>query len=127
MQTLHVVARLFPLVLSGVKTSTIRWRETRIAPGYMTYVCDGGPAKTAVVWVTRCTDLPLSDVAAFLGREADWPDPVMLAGMREHYPEIELADIVQVVEHLTPAQTRELNSAEPEKRGAPPPSPPVEG
>ena len=28
-QTLRVVGRLFPLILSGEKTSTIRWREHR--------------------------------------------------------------------------------------------------
>ena len=29
----------------------------------------------------------------------------MLAGMREHYPEIRWNDMVQIVEHLTPAET----------------------
>jgi hypothetical protein len=29
----------------------------------------------------------------------------MLAGMREHYPEIQWDDIVQIIEHLTPAET----------------------
>ena len=99
MQTLSVVARLFPLILSGDKTSTIRWRETRIETGPMTYVCDGDPTKAAVVQVTRCTDIPLREAAAFLDKVDIWPDPVMLAGMREHYPDITLDDIVQVVEH----------------------------
>jgi hypothetical protein len=40
-----------------------------------------------------------------VGKQDIWPDAVMLSGMREHYPEIELDDIVQVVEHLTPQQT----------------------
>ena len=105
MQQLIVVDRLYPLVVSGEKTSTIRWRETPIAPGPMTYICQGDPTKTVVVQVTRCTDMPLSEAAAFVGKAADWPDPLMLAGMREHYPEIELTDIVQVIEHLTPQQT----------------------
>ena len=102
MQTLAVVARLFPLILSGEKTATIRWRETRIAPGPMIYVCDGDPGRTVVVEVTRCTDMPLSEAAAFLGRQEEWPDAVMLSGMREHYPGITLDDMVQVVEHLPP-------------------------
>ncbi len=106
MQTLGVVPRLFPEVLSGAKTSTIRWREARIRPGYMTYVCDGAPDRTVVVWVTRCTDVPLRDAAALVGRQDDWPDAVMLDGMREHYPAITLEDVVQVVEHLTPDETR---------------------
>lgn len=102
LQTLGVVARLFPLILSGEKTSTIRWRETRIEPGYMRYVCDGDRARTTIVWVTRCSDMPLSQAAAFVGREAEWPPEVMLAGMKEHYPAIGLDDMVQIVEHLTP-------------------------
>jgi hypothetical protein len=36
----------------------------------------------------------------------------MLEGMRKHYPEIELVDIVQVVEHLTPAQTLQLKNSQ---------------
>jgi hypothetical protein len=105
MQTLGVVARLFPLIEAGEKTSTIRWRETRIAPGYLRYTCDGDPAKTSIVWVTRCTDIPLSEAAAFVGREAEWPKEMMLTGMRKHYPEIQWDDVVQIVEHLTPAET----------------------
>ena len=110
MQRLMVVDRLYSLVVSGAKTSTIRWRETPIVPGPMTYVCQGDPAKTVVVLVTRCTDMPLAEVAASVGKAADWPDPVMLAGIREHYPEIALSDVVQVVEHLTPQQTAALAS-----------------
>ena len=102
MQSLHVVERLFPMVLSGEKTATIRWRETPIQPGYMTYLCDGDPGRTAVVWVTKCTDMALSEVAGYLGKAAEWPDPVLLEGMRAHYPEIALTDIVQVIEHLPP-------------------------
>ena len=105
MQTLGVVPRLFPLIETGEKTSTIRWREDRIAPGYLRYVCDGDPAKTVVVWVTRCTDLPLSQAAAFVRRETEWPKEIMLARRREHAPAIRGNDMVQIVEHLTPAET----------------------
>lgn len=107
MQSLGVVPRLFPLIETGEKTSTIRWRETRIEAGYLRYVCDGSPSRTTVVWVTRCTDLPLSEAAAFVGKEQEWPKEVMLEGMREHYPEIEWNDPVQIIEHLTPEQTRQ--------------------
>jgi hypothetical protein len=99
MQTLGVVGRLFPLILSGEKTSTIRFREVRIVPGPMRYVCDEDACKSAVVNVLKCTDMPLASVAAYLGKSTEWPDEVMLRGMRDHYPEIEPADIVQVVEH----------------------------
>jgi hypothetical protein len=72
----------------------------------MRYVFDGDAARTAIVWVTRCTQMPLSEAAAFVGRDSEWPKDIMLAGMREHYPQIEWTDLVQVVEHLTPAETR---------------------
>ncbi len=99
MQSLGVVSRLFPLIVSGEKTSTIRFREIRIVPGPLRYVCDDDAGKTVIVTVTRCTDMPLSSVATYLGKRAEWPDDTMLRGMREHYPEIELTDIVQVIEH----------------------------
>ena len=105
-QELGVVGRLFPLVVSGEKTSTIRWREAVIEPGPMRYVRNDDPAQTVVVTVVRCTRMPLADAAAFLDREDEWPPDVMLEGMREHYPEIELTDIVDVIEHLPPAALR---------------------
>lgn len=101
-QTLGVVGRLFPLIVKGEKTSTMRWREHRIAPGLLTFACDDDPRQTVDVEVFQCTDLPLSEAAAFVGRAAEWPDDVMLAGMREHYPEIELTSVVQIVEFHPP-------------------------
>lgn len=110
MQTLGVVPRLFPDIVSGRKTSTIRWREGPVVTGLLRYVCDGNPNLTAVVRVTRVTTMPLREAARYLGREALWPDTVMLEGMREHYPEISLDDPVEIIEHLTPDQTAELLS-----------------
>lgn len=110
MQRLEVVARLFPQVLSGEKTSTIRWREATIVPGPMMYVCQDDPHRTAIVEVTRCTPMPLREVASFLDKTDVWPDDVMLAGMREHYPTIGLSDRVDVIEHK-PADRRTLSIA----------------
>jgi hypothetical protein len=104
-QELVVVARLFPSVLSGMKLSTIRWREAEIRPGLMRYVCADDPALTAVVRVVRVTSMPLADAAGFLGMEAEWPPAIMLEGMREHYPDIDLDEIVQIVEHLSPHES----------------------
>ncbi len=102
-QVLGVVGRLFPAILSGEKTSTIRWREARIVPGPMRYVRDdavnGDNRASVVVDVVRCTDMPLAAVADYLGKSDEWPDDVLLEGMREHYPDIELSDMVQVIEH----------------------------
>lgn len=106
MQTLGVVSRLFPLIKSGEKTSTIRWRERHFTPGALTFICDDEPDQSVVVEVFRCTDLPLSDAAAFVGRAAEWPDDVMLAGMREHYPDIELSSDVQIIEFHPPGSVQ---------------------
>ena len=105
MQKLTLVERLFELTEKGEKTATIRWREGEIRPGYLCFTCLERPSRTVIVWVTKVTSLPLKDAAQFLGREKEWPSDVMLDGMREHYPEISLADQVEIVEYLSPAAT----------------------
>ncbi len=105
MQKLDVVARLFPLVVSGVKTSTIRFSEQQIVIGPMFYWCEGCAERSTEVWVHSCTSMPLFEAAAFLGKAKTWPDDVMLEGMREHYPRIQLSDIVQVIEHYNPKES----------------------
>ena len=107
MQKLDVVAKLFPLILNGEKTSTIRFREQRISIGPMDYWCDGDSENSVTVWVKRCTDMLLSEAAEFVGKKEEWTDQIMLTGMRVHYPSIELTDIVQVVEHLSPEQSQQ--------------------
>jgi len=105
MQKLDVANRLFPLLLTGEKTSTIRFKEQRIRVGPMTYWCEGDSSNSVTVWVNLCTDMPLSEVAVYLNRVDDWPDDVMLKGMREFYPDITMSDIVQVIEHLNPKES----------------------
>jgi len=106
-QQLSVVGRLFPAILDGSKTSTVRWNESPILPGVMKYVSDVPPHSSVDVMVTVCTSMPLSEAAAFLGRGTEWPATVMLTGMREHYADIELTDRVDVIEHLTPQKTKD--------------------
>jgi hypothetical protein len=101
-QILGVDERLFPEISSGEKPSTIRWNERRIVPGPMRFFCDEDQQKTVDVDVVRCTDMPLSQAASFVGKADERPGPVMLEGMREHYPEIELSSIVQVIEYTLP-------------------------
>lgn len=98
-QALGVVGRLFPQILSGEKTSTIRWRERHIAPGTLKFICDGCSNQTVEVEVFRCTDMPLFEAASFVGKADEWPDGIMLESMREHYSEIQLSSIVQVIEY----------------------------
>ena len=99
MQSLEIVPRLLPDVRSGKKQHTIRWRESRIVPGPMRYVNAQDAEVTLVVQVTAVNTMPLSAVAAYLGKEEEWPDPVLLEGMREHYPGIQLDSEVDVIHH----------------------------
>jgi hypothetical protein len=69
----------------------------------MIYVCQDAPERTLVVEMTRVTRMPLR-AAALVGRKDEWPDPVMLAGMREYYPDIGIDAVVEVIEHLPPSQ-----------------------
>ena len=105
-QCLGVVDRLFPLILSGEKVSTIRWRKGKIVPGPMKFICEGEVHRTVVVEVYRCTEMLLSEASSFVGRSDEWTDDVMLKGMREHYPEIQLSSTVQVVEFKLLPRTR---------------------
>ena len=106
MQQLTLVPRLMPDVRSGAKTSTIRWQEGDIITGPLRLVNEQDLADKIIVWVTRIETLRLSEVAARLGKEAEWPDAVLLEGMREHYPQISLSSEVQLITHLTPAETQ---------------------
>ncbi len=71
----------------------------------MVYWCEGSSTKTATVWVHRCSDIMLSKTAGFLGKTEEWPDEVMQVGMCERYPNIQLSDIVQVLEHFNPKES----------------------
>lgn len=101
-QVLGVVDRLFSEIVSGEKTSTIRWKERKIVVGLMKFVSDGLKSQTVLVDVVRCTDMPLSEAASFVGKLDEWPDQIMLEGMREHYPDIQLSSTVQVIEYKLP-------------------------
>ncbi|MDH2067126.1 ASCH domain-containing protein [Pantoea sp. GD03673] len=106
MQQLTLVPRLMPVVRRGKKTSTVRWQEGEIVTGPLTLVNQQDEADTVIVWVTQIETLRLNEVAARLGKAAEWPDAKLLQGMREHYPAIRLDSEVQLITHLTPAETR---------------------
>ncbi|MBN9928544.1 ASCH domain-containing protein [Pantoea agglomerans] len=105
MQQLTFVPRLIPAVRSGEKTSTIRWQEGDITMGPLRLVNQQDETDAVIVWVKQVDTLRLSEVAATLGKKEEWSDEVLLEGMREHYPEIRLSSEVQLITHLTPAET----------------------
>lgn len=103
MQNLKIVPRLLPDVRAGRKLHTIRWREREIVPGPMLYVNAQDAFDSVMVCVMHVEKMPLSDVAARLGKSAKWPDAELLEGMREHYPSIEMDSEVTLIHHLPPA------------------------
>lgn len=106
MQSLALADQHFPALRRGDKTQTIRFNEGKPLAGPLRFYSESTADLDAVVWVTRCTSMPLARVAAFLRKESDWPDEIMLTGMRQYYPEITLDDVVEVVEHLSPEETK---------------------
>lgn len=102
MQSLDSVPRLMADLRAGRKRYTIRWQEAPVRPGPLRYVNSSDAVDTVTVCVTRVITLPLSAVAAFLNKADEWPDQVLLAGMREHYPDIELGSQVEVIFHSAP-------------------------
>ena len=102
MQRLPLADQFFPVVLSGEKTNTMRWREMRIIPGPLQFFSETDRYPDCTVMVVRCTDVPLRDAADLVNMRAVWPDQKMLAAMQRHYPDITLDDLVQVIEHLPP-------------------------
>lgn len=102
MQSLKITPRLLPDVHAGIKRHTIRWQEPTIIPGPMRYVNAENPSDTVVVQVIAVHRMPLHAVAGHLGMTDEWPDPVILSGMQEHYPDINLTSEVEVIHHLAP-------------------------
>lgn len=102
MQSLMIVPRLLPEVRAGHKLHTIRWREPEIVPGIMLYVNTQDASDTVQVVVTCVETMKLSDVADRMGKSQEWPDQVLLQGMREHYPAIVMDSEVEVIYHLPP-------------------------
>lgn len=102
MQNLEIVPRLLPDIRAGRKLHTIRWREREIVPSPVLYVNVRDASDAVMVWVTHVEKMPLSAVAGRPGKTADWPDAVLLKGMREHYPRIEMNSGVVVIHHLPP-------------------------
>ena len=71
--------------------------------GPMLYLHAQNAFDTVMVCVTHVEKMPLSDVAAKLGKNAEWPDAELLEVMREHYPCIEMDSEVAIIHHLPPA------------------------
>ncbi|WP_394515484.1 DUF4440 domain-containing protein [Pantoea sp. SGAir0215] len=105
MQMLHIVPRLMTAVRAGNKRHTIRWQEQAITPGPLRYINHEDPADSVIVTVERVVMMPLSSVAQHLGKDEEWPDAELLAGMQEHYPAIQLDSQVAVIHHSAPFET----------------------
>lgn len=111
MQTLDLVERRWEALLSGEKLDTIRYKETRIAPGLFVYKNSPYTGKYCVVYATNVMDLKLRDVLKY-AKDIDYKqnEENLLQQMKLHYPEITLDTVIQYIQHLSPDETKEKYS-----------------
>lgn len=100
-QTLELVDRRWPALLSGEKLDTIRLNEGEVELGLLRYIACDDKTKQAYVWVTHVEYMPLKAVP----NEPDKDD--LLRRMKMHYPNIELDTEILFVAHLSVEQTKE--------------------
>lgn len=104
-QRLELVDRLFDDVFSGKKRNTKRYKDRKIAEGYLLYEASENKNLRALVWVTKVETMPLSQVKEKVEEEKNTSLDDLLSRMRSHYPEISLDTKIEVVMHLTPSET----------------------
>lgn len=104
-QRLELLDRLFDDVFSGKKRNTKRYKDRKIAEGYLLYEASENKNLRALVWVTKVETMPLSQVKEKVEEEKNTSLDDLLSRMRSHYPEISLDTKIEVVMHLTPSET----------------------
>lgn len=103
-QALELVDRFFDDLFAGKKRNTWRYKEQPVTPGFLVFEASVDPQLIALVWVDDVAHVKLADVHTVLEGENTPPDE-LLAGMRRHYPDIELDSEVMIVKHISPAET----------------------
>lgn len=103
-QALELVDRYFDALFAGQKRNTQRYQEQRTEPGFLIFEASDDPVLLALVWVEDVIYTALRDVHDAVGGEKYSPDE-LLAGMRKHYPDIQLDSEIMVVKHLSPLET----------------------
>lgn len=104
-QKLELADDLFPALMRGEKTNTLRWQEGPVQTGYLLFYATHNPDWRAVVWVTGVQACPMNEIAPFYTMS---PEELHKAMLR-HYPDIEINSDILFIEHLSPEKTRSFH------------------
>lgn len=106
LQRLELADDLFPDVISGKKTDTLRWNEGDIELGYLEFYSESNIGKRATVLVTGLRKGTLESFAKHYRTTID----LLVLSMKKHYPDIKATDKVTLVEFMSPAETEALTA-----------------
>lgn len=106
LQRLELADELFPDLMSGKKTDTLRWNEGTFELGYLEFYSKKDISRRATVLVTGIRKGTLSSFARHYGQSVE----LLLLRMQKHYPDITLNDGVTLVEFMSPSDTEALTA-----------------
>jgi hypothetical protein len=103
-QRLELPDSLFPDLMRGAKTDTLRWNEGKIELGYLEFFSAKNPDLTALVIVTGTRKGSMADFAKSNKMTVDQ----FMATMQKHYPDIKPDAKITQIEFMSPKETAEL-------------------
>ncbi len=106
-QRMALPESMFSSLIFDATMSTIRWNESFIKPGELVLYSEEKPHIETRVQVTRVTQMPLTQVARFLGKVEEWDEAWLLMDMQRYYPQICSGDNVQVIEFFMLEECRD--------------------
>lgn len=106
LQRLELADDLFPDLMSGKKTDTLRWNEGDIELGYLEFYSAGNIGKRATVLVTGIRKGTLESFAKHYSMTAD----ALVTKMKKHYPDITASDKMTLIEFMSPSETEALTA-----------------
>lgn len=104
-QKLELAKDLFPKMISGAKTNTLRWNEGIIEEGFLLFYAENNINLSATVWVNRVTTSSMKNFACKYNMSAK----ALHSSMLRHYPDIKIDSIVSFIEYLSPEKTLKIH------------------
>jgi len=93
-QFLELADDLFPKILNGEKTNTLRWNEGNIKEGYLTFYKTSNPSVKCNVLVSSIETAPMKDFA----HKYNMSSQDLHFEMLRHYPDIKIDSEVSFIE-----------------------------
>lgn len=107
LQRLELAKDLFPSVMNGKKTDTLRWnKEGPFELGFLEFYAEGNPSLKATVLVTGLQKGNMAKFAPRYNMNAEQ----LTESMQKHYPDITIDAPMTLVEFMSPQETQALIS-----------------